>query len=493
MLDIEEFRKAGYQAIDRICDYYYSLADKPVVAQVEPGYLRKLLPDAVPETGEPFQAIADDFQKLIMPGITHWQHPSFFAYFPVASTLEGTIADLYASTVSSPGFNWLCSPAATELEAITMDWAAKLFGLDEVFMVSSLKGGGVIQPTASDSCLTAVVAARSQFSRLHPETHLQNLIIYGTTMTHSLGAKAALILGLSFRALEVSRDDAYGLRGETLRKAMEEDRAAGKIPFILIATVGTTSSCAIDNISEIEEVVKDYPELWIHIDAAYAGVTLACPEFREMCHLEAINRCAHSFCTNFHKWGLVNFESSGMWVRDRTLLTDALDVTPEFLRTKHSEEGTVIDYRNWQLALGKRFRALKLWFVLRSYGVEGFRAHIRKGIKQAELFATRIRESQKFEIIAPPSFALVVFRLLAPSSEDSPPPSLAQLNSLNRTFHHRVSARPDIFIIQTDIEGMYCLRFVPGAERTEDKHIEAAVRLFEEEATDALLDWKGEV
>ncbi|KAG8942904.1 hypothetical protein FRC04_003304 [Tulasnella sp. 424] len=462
MLDIEEFRKAGYQAIDRICDYYYSLADKPVVAQVEPGYLRKLLPDAVPETGEPFQAIADDFQKLIMPGITHWQHPSFFAYFPTASTLEGTIADLYASTVTSPGFNWLCSPAATELEAITMDWAAKLFGLDEVFMASSLKGGGVIQPTASDSCLTAVVAARSQFSRLHPETHLQNLIIYGTTMTHSLGAKAALILGLSFRALEVSRDDAYGLRGETLRKALEEDRAAGKIPFILIATVGTTSSCAIDNISEIEEVVKAYPELWIHIDAAYAG------------------------------WGLVNFESSGMWVRNRKLLTDALDVTPEFLRTKHSEEGTVIDYRNWQLALGKRFRALKLWFVLRSYGVEGFRAHIRKGIKQAELFATRIRESQKFEIVAPPSFALVVFRLLAPSSEDSPPPSLAQLNSLNRTFHSRVSARPDIFVIQTDIEGIYCLRFVPGAERTEDKHIEAAVRLFEEEATNALRDWKGE-
>ncbi|KAG8913381.1 hypothetical protein FRC00_002513 [Tulasnella sp. 408] len=394
-----------------------------------------------------------------MPGITHWQHPSFFAYFPTASTLEGTIADLYASSVSAPGFNWLCSPAATELEAITMDWAAKLFGLDEVFMASSLKGGGVIQPTASDSCLTAVAAARSRFSKLHPETHLQNLVIYGTTMTHSLGAKAALILGLSFRALEVSRDDAYGLRGETLQKALKEDRAAGKIPFILIATVGTTSSCAIDNITEIEQVVKEYPELWIHIDAA-------------------------------------------------TLLTDALDVTPEFLRTKHSEEGTVIDYRNWQLALGKRFRALKLWFVLRSYGAEGYRAHIRKvgntlhqrksgslnsgrqGIKQAQLFATRIRESKKFEIVTPPCFALVVFRMVGNVTEGSPSPSLAQLNSLNRLFHRRVSARPDIFIIQTDIEGMYCLRFVPGAERTEDKHIEAAVRLFEEEATKALQEWE---
>ncbi|KAG9002953.1 hypothetical protein FRB90_011276 [Tulasnella sp. 427] len=491
MLDIEEFRKAGYQAIDRICDYYYSLAGKPVVAQVEPGYLRKLLPDAAPESGEPFQAIADDFQKLILPGITHWQHPSFFGYFPTASTLEGTIADLYASSVSSPGFNWLCSPAATELEAITMDWAAKLFGLDPVFMASSLKGGGVIQATASDSCLTAVVAARSRFSKLHPETHLQNLVIYGTTMTHSLGAKAALILGLSFRALEVSRDDAYGLRGETLRKAMEEDRAVGKIPFILIATVGTTSSCAIDNILEIEQVAKDHPELWIHIDAAYAGVALACPEFRELSHLDAINRCAHSICTNFHKWGLVNFESSGMWVRDRTLLTDALDVTPEFLRTKHGDEGTVIDYRNWQLPLGKRFRALKLWFVLRSYGVEGFRTHIRKGIKQAELFATRVRESGRFEIVTPPSFALVVFRVVAPTTGDSNSPSLAQLNSLNRIFHQRVLARPDIFIIQTDIEGMYCLRFVPGAERTEDKHIEAAVRLFEEEAAQALHDWKA--
>ncbi|KAG8888279.1 hypothetical protein FRB98_008025 [Tulasnella sp. 332] len=492
MLDIEGFRKAGYEAVDRICDYYQSLAERPVVAQVEPGYLAKLIPDHAPEEGEPFASIADDFQKVILPGVTHWQHPSFFAYFPTSSTFEGTIADLYASSIASPGFNWMCSPAATELEAIAMDWAGRMFGLDEVFMASSGNGGGVIQPTASDSCLTAVVAARSRYTKLHPEVPLEKLIIYGTTMTHSLGAKAALILGLTFRALEVSKDDNYGLRGETLKRALEEDQTAGLAPFIFIATVGTTSSGAIDKLEEIGQVAVVHPDLWIHVDAAWAGVVLSCPEYRTVCHLDMINAHAHSFCTNFHKWGLVNFESSGMWVRDRRLLTDALDVTPEFLRTKHGDSGLVIDYRNWQLPLGKRFRALKLWFVLRSYGVKGFQEHIRKGIKHADLFASLIKSSPSFEIVSPPSFSLVVFRIIPSSLNPSstPPNTLDSLNKLNRIFFHHVSIRPDIFIIQTDLQGMFCLRMAIGAARTEGTHIHAAVKLLQEEADRALKEWE---
>jgi len=308
-------------------------------------------------------------------------------------------------------------------------------------------------------------------------------------MTHSLGAKAALILGLSFRALDVFKEENFALRGSVLQKALEEDHDAGLVPFILIATVGTTSSGAIDNLTEIGEVARSNPDMWIHIDAAWAGVVLACPEYRETCYLNAINSYAHSFCTNFHKWGLVNFESSGMWVRDRNLLIDALDVTPEFLRTKHGDAGLVIDYRNWQLPLGKRFRALKLWFVLRSYGIKGFQAHLRKGIRQAEIFANLLRSSQNFEIITPPSFALVVFRIVPPSLPPKPS-RLASLNGLNRIFSRRVSGRAEIFIIQTDLQGTFCLRFAIGAQRTEEHHIEAAFRLFEEEAEKSLIEWE---
>ncbi|KDQ27987.1 hypothetical protein PLEOSDRAFT_1097003, partial [Pleurotus ostreatus PC15] len=313
-MDIEQFRKAGYQAIDRICDYYYTLQDKSVVSSVKPGYLRDSLPVEAPEAGEDFQKIADDYQKFIIPGLTHWQHPSFFAFFPTGCTFEGMLADLYASSTMNPGFN----------------------------------------STASDSALIAVVAARSLYQRRHPSVTQSSLVIYTTTQTHSLGLKAGLILGLSVRALEVTWEDKFSLRGETLRKALEGDEREGKKPFILLATVGTTSSGAIDNVSEIGAVMKDYPDLWVHVDAAWAGVALSCPEHRESLHLNAINEHAHSFCTNFHKWGLTNFDASTLWVRDRKYLTDALDVTPPFLRSAEGDAGTVIDYRNWHLALGRR-------------------------------------------------------------------------------------------------------------------------------------------
>ncbi|KAG8681046.1 hypothetical protein FRC09_017799, partial [Ceratobasidium sp. 395] len=307
-MDIEEFRRAGYAAVDAICDYHQTLEQRPVVAEVEPGYLGKALPNEAPQKGENFEDIARDFQQLIMPGnaqmksskikyikscdcagITHWQHPSFFAYFPTANTFESVLADLLSSSVSNPGFNWACSPACTELEAIVMDWSAKLFGLDPAFCIESGVGGGVVLTTASDSALTAVIAARSRCTRLRPNIPLDSLVIYGTSQTHSLGAKAALVLGLQFRAIQVDVKDNFALRGDTLKAAIEEDLAKGRHPFVLIATVGTTSSGAIDNIPEIGQALREHPDVWLHIDAAWAGVALACPEFREISYLEAIN------------------------------------------------------------------------------------------------------------------------------------------------------------------------------------------------------------
>ncbi|KAM6502085.1 Pyridoxal phosphate-dependent transferase [Amanita muscaria] len=484
-MDIEQFRKAGYQAIDRICDYYYSLQEQPVASHVEPGYLRLLVPPSPPEKGEDFQLVADDYQKFILPGLTHWQHPSFFAYYPTACTFEGMLADLYSTSTCNPGFNWYSSPACTELEAIVMDWAAQLLGLSPVFFNSSGVGGGVMQSTASDSGLVAVVAARSRYQGLHPEAKMEDLIIYTTTQTHSLGAKAGIVLGLPVRAIEVWPEDKYAVRGATLRAAIEEDAKLGRKPFILIATVGTTSSGAVDNLPEIAEVLKDHPSLWLHIDAAWAGMALCCPEYRDMCYLNEINTIATSFCTNFHKWGLTNFDASTLWVRDRKLLTDALDVTPPFLRTKQGDAGTVIDYRNWHLGLGRRFRAVKLWFVLRSFGAEGFRDYIRRTIRLNERFADLVRESDVLELVTETSLALSVFRLNPGRSN-----SINELNELNRMFYSRISSRNDILLTQTVLNGVTCIRFAVGAYRTEKKHIDQAFQLLLEEGDIATKEWK---
>ncbi|KAH8114437.1 pyridoxal phosphate-dependent transferase [Phellopilus nigrolimitatus] len=518
-MDIEEFRRAGYQAIDRICDFYYNLEKRNVSSAAEPGYLREALPgqlkmflvkkrkferrviDHAPEQGEDFQEIADDYQKLILPGLTIWQHPSFFAYFPTASTFEGMLGDLYASSTANPGFNvspyiprlllqliflkWDCSPACTELEAVVMDWGAKLFGLDKAFYNENATGGGVIQTTASDSVLVTVVAARSLYMRTHPDVDFSKLVVYTTTQTHSLGKKAALVLGLRAKALEVRTEDALALRGSTLQYVLEEDRKEGIHPFILIATVGTTSSGAVDNLSEIFAVAQQHPSLWIHVDAAWAGVTLACPEFRSVCYLDEINRYAHSFCINFHKWGLVNFDCSALWVRDRKYLSDALDITPEYLRTKHGEEGTVIDYRNWHLSLGRRFRSLKLWFVLRSYGVKGFQDYIRKGINLNNRFASLIDSSTELFLLTAPSFALSVFCVQAPEGVAN---KSGIQTILTQKLYEKLSARKDIAITKTELNGIFCVRFAVGAARTEERHIDAAFSLILEETRKVLSE-----
>ncbi|KAJ7782853.1 pyridoxal phosphate-dependent transferase [Mycena metata] len=471
-MDVEQFRKAGYAAIDRICDYYTTLNSKPVSSSVQPGYLAPLLPTQPPEQGEDFSDIAADYDKYIMPGLTHWQHPSFFAYYPTAASFEGILGDLYATAAPHPGFNWSCSPASTELEAIVMDWAAKLLGLAPAFHNAAGTGGGALQTTASDSALVAAVAARERFVSVH-SAPLNSLVIYVTTETHSLGLKAALTAA-----------DRYALRGETLRTALEEDLALGRKPFILMATVGTTSSGAVDNLPEIQAVLADYPDIWLHVDAAWAGIALCCPETRDELYLDTINTAVDSFCTNFHKWGLVNFDASTLWVRDRLTLTRALDITPPFLRTEHGDSGAVIDYRNWHLALGRRFRSLKLWFVLRGFGVQGFQAHL----------------------VTPPSLALTVFRA-APKSGDatgaqaemekekkSAENELTHLNALNASFFARLARRPDLAITQTVLNGVFCVRFAVGAARTTEAHVRAAFEVIEEEARAAVKeDLEGQI
>ncbi|KAJ7806790.1 pyridoxal phosphate-dependent transferase [Mycena olivaceomarginata] len=384
---LDRFRKYAHQAIDRICDHYETMASRPVVAQVEPGYLKKLLPCTIPENGQNFQEVVDDYQKFIIPGLTNWQHPSFFGYFPVACTWEGIIGDIYAGSLFNPGFNWICSPACTELEVIVMDWAAKMFGLSEDFQHSGC-GGGVFQATASDSLLVTMVAARVRYVEEFPQTNPSNLVIYVSSETHSLGLKNGRILGIEVRILNVEITDDFAL------------------PRKHLATVGTTSTGAVDRIDELGAIAREY-FIWLHIDAAWAGVALACPEFRNLCQLDAINDFADSFCTNFHKWGLVNWDASTLWVRNKKYVTNALDVTPAYLRP--IAENVMIEMRDWKIGLGSHFRALKVWFVFRSYGVKGFRAHIRDDVALNALFASKIMLSPILSLVSPPSLAVSAF------------------------------------------------------------------------------------
>ncbi|KAF8340655.1 pyridoxal phosphate-dependent transferase [Cantharellus anzutake] len=537
MMDIEAFRKAGYEAIDNICNYYKSLESRPVVAQVKPGYLVNALPHQAPEFGEDIKDISDDFQKLIVPGLTHWKHPEFFAYFPCGNTFPGIIADLYSSSVSNPCFNWVSSPACTELEQVVMDWAANLLGLSPAFLNtpraplplsthsspcsspgpegrrSTTRGGGIIQNTASESVLVATIAARERFLSAHPDVPSECLLIYLSTQTHSLGVKGAKILGLNYRLMNVDARSAWGVMGETFRLAYEDDRRKGKWPFIFIGTIGTTSSGANDHIEEIGPIISELDGVWLHIDAAWAGVSFACPEFRRAGKLDAINRHADSFCTNFHKWGLVNIECSAFWVRDRSALISALDVTPSFLRTEQYDDGVVVDYRNWQLSLGRRFRSIKLWFVLRNYGVQGFRRHIRKGVRLAKFFADSLMsgdpKTRIFELVTPRVLGLVVFRLVMPpvtpdgqqsiarvatSDARNNPSSHETLNSLNLALHQYLTHPPDsdsantLFLTRTELNGVTCLRMAIGAEATAEAHITKAVMILERFGKKILTD-----
>lgn len=486
-MDLEGFRRAGHAAIDRICEYYASIEELPVAAQVEHGYLAPALPEEAPQNGEAWSAIDADFTRHIVPGMTHWQHPMFFGYFPSNATYEGIIADIYTSAMNNPGFNWSASPAVTELEFVVLDWFAKMMGLSSAFYSNDLShsGGGVILGGASEATLTIAIAARERALRALAvddptsaadpvgwrASMLPKLIMYGTTQTHSVGSKAAMMLGIRFRALDVARKDAYGLRGATLAAAIAEDQAKGRVPFMLVATYGTTNSCAIDNLDEIADARRAAPHLWLHVDAAYGGVTWCLPEERSPKLMDAFNTHFDSLSTNLHKWGLVQMESAPTYVRDRRLLADALSMTPDILKSKGMDPAALNDLRNLQIVLGRRFRALKVWFILRSYGQEGFRAHLRRSIALAQRFAKGLEALPQFEIVNPPRWGLVMFRVRAPPGGD--------VDALNHAFHDVLLTHDkELFLSPTVLpEVGYCERLVVGAPSTTEAHVDHALQL----------------
>jgi aromatic-L-amino-acid decarboxylase len=434
---------------------------------VKPGEIRASLPANPPTQGEPFDTLLKDVEKLILPGITHWQSPNFFAYFPSNASGPGILGDLLSSGLDVQGMLWSTSPACTELETHVLDWLVPMLGLPEKFLSSST-GGGVIQDTASSAVLCALLAARERATNYTSNQKGCNgrIVAYVSTQTHSSLQKAAMIAGIgadNVRAIDV--DEKFAMRPEALARQIEADKLAGLLPCFVCATVGTTSSNAIDPIPEIARVARQH-NLWLHVDAAMSGTAALCPEFR---HLQNGVELADSYNFNPHKWMFTNFDCSCFWIADRKALIQTLSILPEYLRNQATESGAVIDYRDWHIQLGRRFRSLKLWFVIRYYGVEGLQHHIRRHVQLAQIFAHWVRDDEDFELAAPVPLNLVCFRHRAG-------------DAANQTIMDRLNRSGDLFLTHTKLNGKLTLRLCVGQTNTEARHVEKAWNRIREEA-----------
>ncbi len=459
----DEFRRCGYALVDRIARYMEEIERYPVLSQVRPGSVRERLPRAAPEHGEPFADVLRDVDEIIVPGLTHWQSPSFFAYFPANASGPAILGDLLSSGLGVQGMLWATSPACTELETHVLDWLVDLLGLPGRFL-STAAGGGVIQDSASSSTLTALIAARERATAGAVNERgvvygaAPRLIAYTSRHAHSSVEKAMKIAGMGSGNLRlVDADAGYAMRADALESAIAADRAAGATPVMVSATLGTTSSGAVDPLRAIGELCRR-EGVWLHVDAAHAGSATICPEHRAL--IDGVEH-ADSYTFNPHKWLLTNFDCNCFWVADRAALIDALSVLPEFLRNRATESGEVIDYRDWHVPLGRRFRALKLWFVIRHYGAEGLRAHVRRSVELAGWFASRVEESGEFELAAPVSVGLVCFRHRAG-------------DALNQTLMDRLNASGALYLTHTRLDDRLVLRLAVGAPATRREHVEAA-------------------
>ncbi|MER7460740.1 pyridoxal-dependent decarboxylase [Micromonospora sp. NPDC126480] len=468
----EEFRRAGHAVVDWIADYWSALPERPITSPAPPGAVSAALPAAPPERGEPVEAVLADLDTLVTPHLTHWQHPGFFGYFPANTSGPSVLGDLVSAGLGVQGMLWATGPACTELETAMLDWLADLLDLPKRFR-SDGPGGGVIQDSASSAALVATLVAlhRASGGRWREVGIDRRYRAYTSTQGHSCIEKAARIAGLGdegVRVVEV-HPDSLAMSPAALRAAIEADRAAGVVPALVVATVGTTSTTAIDPLPEIGAICAEYG-IFLHVDAAYAGAAAVCPELR---FGHAGLEHADSYCFDPHKWLLTGFDCDAFWVADRSELIEALSVLPEYLRNAATESGAVIDYRDWQVPLGRRFRALKLWFVLRWYGVEGLRAHIRSGVALAARFAERVRADERFELVAPHPYSLVCFRLRAD-------------DAVNAELLARVNATGRVHLTHTRVADRYTLRLAVGSPQTAQAHVDEAWRLLAE-AAESLL------
>jgi aromatic-L-amino-acid decarboxylase len=468
----EEFRQYGKQVVDWVADYYSSLESLPVLSQVQPGEIRGRLPKDPPTQGQAFSSILDDLHQVILPGVTHWQSPNFFAFFPANASGPAILGDLVSSALGVQGMLWATSPACTELETHVLDWLVPMLGLPERFL-SSRTGGGVIQDTASSSTLCAMLAARERATNY--TTNLQGadgkLVAYTSAHAHSSLEKAAMISGIGLNNLRlIEVDDSFAMNPKSLRAQVEKDRKDGRVPFFVCGTFGTTSSNAIDPLPEIAAICRDH-NLWFHVDAAMSGTAALCPEFR---HFQQGVEHADSYCFNPHKWMFTNFDCDCFYVADRNALIKTLSILPEYLKNQATASGAVFDYRDWQVPLGRRFRSLKLWFVIRYYGVEGLQFHVRRHVALAHEFAEWAKMDDRFEVMAPVPLNLVCFRYRGSDDE-------------NQRLMDRLNRSGDLYLTHTRLGDRFVLRFCVGQTNTEKRHVQHAWQRIQEEAANLSL------
>ena len=463
----DEFRRYGRAVVDWIADYYERVESLPVLSRAKPGQIRALLPTEPPLQGEPFEKILEDMNRVVLPGITHWQSPNFFAFFPANASGPSILGDLLSSGLGVQGMLWSTSPACTEVETHVLDWTADMMGLPEKFK-STGSGGGVIQDSASSASLCALLAARERATKFmsNEKGCDGRLVAYSSTQTHSSVEKAVKIAGIgrqNLRLIEV--DDTFALRPDLLAEQIRKDRQAGLIPCYVCATIGTTSSNAIDPLPEIGKICRR-EGIWMHVDGAMLGTAAVCPEYR---YLQDGLEFADSYCFNPHKWMFTNFDCDCFFVADRGALIHTLSVLPEYLRNQATESGAVIDYRDWHIPLGRRFRSLKLWFVIRHYGVEGLRTIVRRHVEWAQKFARWVQEDRRFELAVPPPMNLVCFRH-------------AGGDEVNQKIMDRLNQSGKIYLTHTKLKDRLTLRFCVGQTHTEERHVIQAWKLIQKAA-----------
>ena len=465
----EEFRRWGHAVVDWVADYQARVETLPVLSQATAGQLRAALPPGPPHQGESFKAILADVDRLILPGVTHWQSPNFFAYFPANNSGPSILGELLSAGLGVQGMLWATSPACTELETHVLDWVADLLGLPEKFK-SSGAGGGVIQDSASSAVLCALLAARERATQFRSNEHGCDgrLVAYTSPHAHSSVEKAVKVAGLGRENLRlIAVDDACAMRPEALTGQLATDRQSGLTPCFVCATAGTTSSNGFDPLSEIGRICRDQG-VWLHVDGAMSGTAAVCPEFR---HIHAGLDLADSYAFNPHKWMFTNFDCDCFYVADRAELIKTLSVLPEYLRNQATESGAVIDYRDWQVPLGRRFRALKLWFVIRHYGLEGLQYHVRRHVELAQEFAGWVKQSKDFELVAPVPLNLVCFAHRAG-------------DDFNRTLLQSLNQTGKVYLTHTVLNGRYTLRLCVGQTQTEQRHVLAVWKLIQRTAAE---------
>jgi aromatic-L-amino-acid decarboxylase len=468
MMDQKEFRIQAHRFADWMADYLENIEKYPVKSNLNPGDVYKKFPETPPEKPESMDRLFQDFQNIILPGITHWQSPNFFAYFPANSSYPSVLAEMLTATLGAQCMIWETSPAAAELEEMVMNWLKKMVGLPDYFH-------GVIQDTASTATLTALLTARERFSKFQINEQgfsVNNFRIYCSTETHSSIEKAAKIAGFGRKSLvKIPVDENFRMDTIALAEAIKNDLKRNLQPIAIVATLGTTGSTAIDPLDKIAEIASEF-QIWLHVDAAFAGTALILDEYRWM--IKGIDK-VDSFVFNPHKWMFTNFDCSAYFVKDKESLINTFTINPEYLKTKTS--GKVNDYRDWGIQLGRRFRALKLWFVIRSFGLEGLKEKIRVHITLAKELEDKINSSYDFEMVTPRTLNLLCFRF-KPENIDDPD----QLNRLNEQLLQKINATGKIYITHTKLNGTYTLRMVIAQTNVNAFHVDNALKLIQETA-----------